>query len=147
MLRAAILPAGVAGAVCAVVATVTGGTAGLLAALVGVLLVVLFFGSSLLVLERTARVSPPIVMLVALGTYTLKVLLLALAFLVLSRTTDLPGPALGLTTIVVTTVWLAAELRAFVRTRQPLYAAPAADEGDEPVDDGSASDDRPGGDR
>ncbi len=145
MLRAALLPAGVAGAVCAVVATVTGGAAGLLAALVGALLVVLFFGISLLVLERTARTRPPLVMVVALGTYTLKVLLLALAFLVLSRATDLPGPALGLTTIVVTTVWLGAELRAFVRTRQPLYATPADAAAAPPAVDGDGG--PSGGDR
>lgn len=145
MLRSALVPAAATGAVCAVVAAVTGGVPGLVAALVGALLVVLFFGSSLLVLERTARAAPSLVMVVALGTYTLKVLLLAVAFVVLTRATDLPGPALGLTTIVVTTVWLAAELRAFVRARQPLYATPA--DGAPPADPTGGAGDRPAGGR
>jgi len=124
MLRAALGPAVAAGAVCAVVALVLSGPPGLLAALVGLLLVVCFFGSSLVVLGRTARRSPQLVMVVALGTYTAKVVLLAVAFVLLARLSVLPGPALGLTTIVVTTVWLGFELRGFLRARHPVVDEP-----------------------
>ncbi|MEJ5944861.1 hypothetical protein WDZ17_06075 [Pseudokineococcus basanitobsidens] len=124
MLRAALAPALVAGAVCAVVALVVSGPAGLVAALVGVVLVVLFFGSTLVVLARVARRAPQTVMVVALGTYTAKVVLLAVAFVVLARVTSLPGPALGLTTIVVTAVWLGFELRGFLRARHPVVDDP-----------------------
>ena len=124
MLRAALVPALVAGAVCALVALVLSGLPGLVAALVGLALVVLFFGSSLVVLGRTARRSPQLVMVVALGTYTAKVALLAVAFVLLARLSDLPGPALGLTTIVVTTVWLGFELRGFLRARHPVVDEP-----------------------
>ncbi|WP_298805690.1 hypothetical protein [uncultured Pseudokineococcus sp.] len=141
MLRAALVPSLVAGAACAVVALVTSGLAGLVAALVGVALVVLFFGSTLVVLGRTARTSPQLVMVVALGTYTAKVVLLAVAFVLLARLTDLPGPALGLTTIVVTTVWLGFELRGFLRARHPVVdePRPGAGSGTGPGVDGGGS--------
>lgn len=124
MLRAAALPAVAAGVACAVVAGIVAGASGVVAAVLALGLVVLFFGSSLLVLRRTARRSPQLVLVVALGTYTLKVVLLAVAFVLLAQWDWLSGPALGLSVIAITVVWLFFELRGFLRRRQPVWDAP-----------------------
>ncbi|HYF74243.1 MAG TPA: hypothetical protein VD864_15545 [Nocardioides sp.] len=75
----------VAGLVLAVVGALVGGSSALTGALVGTALVVLVFAGGSLVVNEVARVLPAASLLVALLTYTLQVLAMALAFAALSR--------------------------------------------------------------
>lgn len=74
-----------AGLVLAVVGGLVGGSSALSGALVGTALVVLVFAGGSFVVNEVARVLPAASLLVALLTYTLQVLAMALAFAVLSR--------------------------------------------------------------
>ena len=81
------------------------------------LLVLVFFTVSLLVLKLTAALPPTTVMLVALGTYTAKVLALGLTLLLVRDAPWLSGYATGVTVTVCTLVWLYFEMRAYKRLR------------------------------
>ncbi|NAZ77650.1 hypothetical protein GTQ99_19870 [Kineococcus sp. T13] len=128
LLRRSLLVGGIAALVCVVVAAVLRGLDGALSAGLGALLVLVFFGARLLVMRRTARSNPQMVLVAALGVYTVKIVLLGLAMVFLSRLSWVVGPALGLSVIVCAVCWLAAEMRAFVKLRVPVFAAstPAA---------------------
>jgi len=127
LLRRALLAGGAAAVVCAVVFAVTGGGYGLASSLLGSVIVLLFFGLRLLVMRRTARSNPQLVLAVALGVYTAKIAVLGVAMILLTRISWVDGPALGLTVIITAVVWLAAEMRAFVKLRIPVFAGPSAD--------------------
>lgn len=106
-----------------------GGSSAAAGAAIGAALVCGFFGSGALVLGVVARLVPAASLLVALLTYTLQVVLLAVVFLALQRGGMLDGPVdarwLSGTVIAGTLMWLAAQLVAFTRTRQPVYDLPS----------------------
>ena len=121
LLRRASLISGIAALVCVVVAAVWQGLGTGLSALLGGAIVIGFFGARLVVMRKVTRSNPHLVMLTALVLYTVKVVLLGVAMLLLIRVDGISGPALGLTVIVTAVVWLAAELRAFVKLRIPVF--------------------------
>jgi ATP synthase protein I len=120
MLHGAAVPTAVAGAGCVGLAAFRGRPEAL-GAVVGVAVVVLFFGAGLLVMRRFATARPEAVMAVAMLTYVTKVGLLGLALLLLAGARWMSGTVFGVTVMVCTAVWLAFELRAFVRMRKPVY--------------------------
>ena len=123
LLRTSVVPAAVTGALCAAGAALLRGPGSIPSALLGAAIVVLFFGARLVVMRRTARSNPHLVLVVALAVYTAKIVLLGLAMLLLTRLAWVDPQALGLTVLVVAVVWLAAEMRGFVRLRIPVFAA------------------------
>jgi ATP synthase protein I len=127
LLRRALLAGGAAAVVCAVVFAGTGGRAGLASSLLGSVIVLLFFGLRLLVMRRTARSNPQLVLAVALGVYTAKIAVLGVAMILLTRISWVDGPALGLSVIITAVVWLAAEMHAFVKLRIPVFAGTSPD--------------------
>lgn len=116
MLRGSLVPTAVAGAVVVAASLVAGGREAGSAAL-GLLLVVVFFSASLVVMARTAHLAPTTVMAVVLASYTVKIVALGVVMVVLGGATWLSGPALGISVVVCTLVWLAFEMRAFTRMR------------------------------
>lgn len=117
MLRgSAVSTLGVA-ALCVVVAALLGGAKGAWSSALGAGLVMVFFSLSLLVMQRTASWQPTAVMSTVLATYTAKIIALGLAMVLLRDASWLSGQALALTVIVCTVVWLAFEMRAFIRLR------------------------------
>jgi ATP synthase protein I len=82
------------------------------------------------VLNAVSALVPSASLLVALLTYTLKVTLLAVVFLALSRSGALEGAVdagwLGGTVIACTMAWLVSQIFFHVRVRQPLYDLPSA---------------------
>jgi ATP synthase protein I len=117
------------GALVAGLGAVVSGTSAVVGAAVGTALVVLFFALGALVLDVVAGLVPALSMLVALLTYTLKVVLVGLVFVALSRSGLLEDTIdarwLGAAVIAGTLVWLVAQIVASVRTRQPLYDLPS----------------------
>jgi ATP synthase protein I len=103
----------------------TAGSPAATGALVGSLLVLVFFGLGALVVNAVASVSPTASLLVALLTYALEVLALGAVFVALRRSGALAGAVdgdwVGMVVIVATLVWLVAQTFAAVRSRQPIY--------------------------
>ena len=107
-----------------------------LGAALGAAMVTFFFSFGALVLGVVARLAPAASLLVALLTYTLKVVLLGVVFLALTRSGALEDRIdprwLGGTVIACTLVWLTAQVVASTRARQPLYDLPAQAPADGP---------------
>lgn len=121
LLRRASLVTGIAAVACVVVAAVWQGLGSGVSALIGGAIVILFFGARLVVMRRVARSNPHLVMMTALVVYTVKVVVLGVTMVLLSRVDGISGPALGFTVIACAVVWLAAELRGFVTMRIPVF--------------------------
>jgi ATP synthase protein I len=120
LLRGSLWPTLVAAVVCIAVGLVSSPTAAWSAAL-GAGLVVGFFSLTLLVMRRTADLSPTTVMLVVMVTYTVKVLVLGLVMFAVRDVSWLSGYAVGVTITVCALVWLFFELRAYKRLRIFTY--------------------------
>jgi ATP synthase protein I len=116
------------GVLAVVLAALVSGTPGALGAGTGAAMVLVFFGVSALVVSVVASVSPSASLLVALLTYTLQVVLVALVFVALQRSGRLGSTVdpnwLSGTMIAATVVWLGAQVLCAVRARQPLYDLP-----------------------
>src|ERR1700693_5969243 len=102
--RAGALTA-VAAAIMVAVSAALVGVKGLYGALIGVALVTVFFGLSVLVVGRAARISPQAMMVAAMVTYLVKIVALAVVVSALNRMTAFSGRALGLTAIGCILVW------------------------------------------
>ena len=120
--RAGALTA-VAAAIMVAVSAALVGVKGLIGALVGVVVVIVFFGISVLVVGRAARVSPEAMMVAALVTYVVKIVALAIILSSLNGTTAFSTRALGFTAIGCILLWSAAQVVAAMRVRM-LYVEP-----------------------
>jgi ATP synthase protein I len=107
------------------VAGAAAGIDGVVGATIGLTLVVVFFGLGLVVLRRSARLEPALVLLVALGLYAAKVVLIGGSLLLVAASGVLDGiadsTALGLTAILCTFAWTVGQIVGAARARVPLY--------------------------
>jgi ATP synthase protein I len=120
--RAGALTAAAAAIMVAVSAAVAG-VKGLVGALVGVAIVTVFFGISILVVGRAARVSPQAMMAAAMITYLVKIVALAIVVSMLSGTTAFSTRALGFTAIGCILVWSATQIITTIKLKM-LYVEP-----------------------
>jgi ATP synthase protein I len=120
--RAGALTA-VAAAVMVALSAAVVGVKGMLGALVGVAIVTVFFGISVLVVGRAARVSPGAMMVAAMITYLVKIVALAVIVSSLNGTTAFSTRDLGLTAIVLILVWSAAQVVTTLKLKM-LYVEP-----------------------
>ena len=120
--RAAALTA-VAAAIMVAVSAALVGVKGLIGALIGVAIVTVFFGISVLVVGRAARKSPQAMMVAALVTYLVKIVLLAVVVSSLNGTTAFSTKTLGFTAIGCILVWSAAQVITAVKVKM-LYVEP-----------------------
>jgi ATP synthase protein I len=102
--RSAVFTAAAA-AVMVVLSTVLGGTKGLIGALLGVALVAIFFGISVVAVSRAARVSPQAMMITAIGTFVAKILVLAFLVERFAGTSAFNSRLFGFTAIVCILAW------------------------------------------
>ncbi|CAA9328640.1 MAG: hypothetical protein AVDCRST_MAG29-896 [uncultured Nocardioidaceae bacterium] len=118
----------VVGLISVLISLLAAGLTGVWGALVGVALVLAFFGSSSWVMTRTRPLEPALVLVIAMGLYLLKMIGLVIVVVVLGALDVLGDPlhrvALALTIIAGALTWSAAEIVTTVRRRQPLYDAP-----------------------
>jgi ATP synthase protein I len=125
MLRGALVAAVVVGVNAAAVATVAAGLKGLLGALLGLLIVIIFSGGGLLALHLSRRTSPTMQLAVGMASYTGRIAvfggLLAVALNSDSVAANVNLTALGLTALVVVMGWMAGEIWAWSRLRIPIY--------------------------
>jgi ATP synthase protein I len=120
--RAGALTA-VAAAIMVAVSAALVGTKGLYGALIGVALVTVFFGISVLVVGRAARVSPQAMMVAAMVTYLVKIVGLAIVVSTLHGVTAFSGRALGFTALGCILVWSATQVITAMKIKM-LYVEP-----------------------
>ena len=120
--RAGALTA-VAAAIMVAVSAALVGTKGLIGALIGVVIVTVFFGISVVVVGRAARISPPAMMLAAIITYLVKIVALAVVVSALNGTTAFSTRALGFTAIGCILVWSATQVITTIKLKM-LYVEP-----------------------
>ena len=120
--RAGALTA-VAAAIMVAVSAALVGVKGLIGALIGVAIVIVFFGISVVVVGRAARISPPAMMLAAIITYLVKIVALAIVLSALNGTTAFSTRALGFTAIGCILVWSATQVITAVKVKM-LYVEP-----------------------
>ena len=116
--RSAALTAVVA-AVCVVVCAALGGAKGLYGALIGVAIVTAFFGISVLVVGRAAKISPHVMMAAAMISYVIKIIGFAIVMVALGKSDAFNGRMLGFTALVCILAWSAAEVVTAIRLRLP----------------------------
>lgn len=129
IVRASVVATLAAGLVAVVAAAIVSGSSAAVGAAIGTAMVCAFFGFGAIVLDVVTRLAPAVSLLIAMLTYTLKVVLIGLVFVALDRAGALDGAIdadwLGGTVIACTLVWLASQIFFSVRARQPLYDLPS----------------------
>jgi len=115
--------AAAAGLIMVVLAAVLAGGKGLIGAVVGVVVVALFFGISVIVVGRAARVSPQVMMATAVGTYIVKILLLLIFVGAFQDTSAFNPKAFGLTALVCILAYTGAQVIWSMRLKA-LYIEP-----------------------
>ena len=111
--------AAVAVALCAVL----GGAKGTYGSLIGVGVVAVFFGISILVVGRAAKVSPGAMMAAAMASYIVKVIGFMIVIALLEHSTVFNGRMLGFTALACILTWCAAQVVTMMRTKT-LYVTP-----------------------
>jgi len=109
-----------------VLGALLGGTKGLLGAALGVALVIAFFGISVLVVGRFARVSPQAMMMAAIATYLIKILVLLFLVGRFQDSTAFNPRIFGITAIVCVLTYSAAQMIWSMRLKM-LYVEPDRD--------------------
>jgi len=112
-----------AAAIMVAVSAALAGVKGLYGALIGVALVTVFFGISVLVVGRAARVSPQAMMVAAMVSYVVKIVGLAIVVSTLHGMTAFSGRALGFTALGCILVWSIAQVMTAVQVKM-LYVEP-----------------------
>ncbi|HVQ17685.1 MAG TPA: hypothetical protein VMT27_01460 [Actinomycetes bacterium] len=108
LFRRAAVPAALAACGCVVVATVVSGVSGLVGALLGAVIVVLFYVIDLLTLRLAERLAGSTLMPLMMTEYVVKISVLALLLLALWNTTAFDVRAMAVTVAVATVVWTVA---------------------------------------
>lgn len=119
------IPTAVVTAVCAVVAALLAGGAGALGAVLGGLVVVLFLGSTPVVLEPLVAASPQLSLGVAVAFFGTKTVAATLALLLLfdvgGIADSVDAASFGLTAALVSVVWTVLQIVAYRNHRVPTY--------------------------
>ncbi|MFJ4923414.1 hypothetical protein [Streptomyces sp. NPDC088725] len=132
------VPTAAAGVVAAVVSGVLAGGKGVLGAAVGTLVVMVFMGIGLVVLERTAKSLPHLFQAMGLMLYTTQLLLLFVFVAVFKDTTLFNPKAFAITLVVATVVWIAAQARSYMKAKI-LYVEPESSKGEKPQKTGTSA--------
>jgi ATP synthase protein I len=120
--RSAAVTAVVAAVMVGICAGVVG-TKGVYGALVGVGVVTVFFGISVLAVGKAAKISPQVMMVTALATYIVKIIAFMVVLILLGRSTAFNGLSLGLTALVLILVWSGSQIVNTVKLKM-LYVEP-----------------------
>ncbi|MFB7248022.1 hypothetical protein CW362_20555 [Streptomyces populi] len=137
LLQAAV-PTAAVGAIAAVVSGVVAGGKGALGAVVATLVVVLFMGLGLYVLQRTAKSLPHLFQAMGLLLYTAQILLLFIFVAVFKNTSLFNPKSFALTLVVTTLVWIGAQARAHMKAKI-LYVEPDSSKAEKPENKGQSS--------
>jgi ATP synthase protein I len=126
ILRRSALATAPAAAAMVALSAIIGGGKGLVGALLGVGLVIVFFGISSFAMSRAARHSPQVMMVTAIVTYLVKIVVLLFFVVKYSGTTAFNGKLFGFTVIACVIVWSAAQVLVSARLKVP-YVEPESE--------------------
>ncbi|MFC5832351.1 hypothetical protein [Nonomuraea insulae] len=125
VLKSAAIPTALVGLVAVVVALLVAGGKGALGAVIGTLLVGVFFSVSVVAVSYAARISPQMMAIAAMGSYLVKIVAIMIVLVSFRDTTAWNNQAFAWAVVVCTLVWTGFEVRAFVKTKM-LYVDPEA---------------------
>jgi ATP synthase protein I len=123
VVRWSIALTSVVAAVAVVLCAVLGGAKGAYGSLIGVGVVTVFFGISIVVVSRAAKVSPMAMMVAAMASYIIKIIAFMGVLAVLRHSTAFNGRMLGFTAFACIISWCAAQVITMMRTKA-LYVTP-----------------------
>jgi ATP synthase protein I len=126
-LQQAAVPTAAVGVIAVGVSTAAAGGKGAIGAAFGTLLVMLFMGIGVVVLQHTARSLPHLFQAMGLMLYTAQLLLLATVLAMFKGTTLFDAKAFGFSLLAATLVWIAAQARAHMKAKI-LYVQPERQE-------------------
>ncbi|CAL9524048.1 MULTISPECIES: hypothetical protein [Streptomyces] len=136
MLLHCAVPTAAAGAVAAVAGGVFAGGQGVIGAAFGAVIVILFMGIGLTVLQWVARSFPYLFQAMGLMLYTTQILLLAVVLAVFKNTTLFDTKVFAFSLLGTTLVWIAAQARAHMKAKI-MYVEPESSKGNGPAVQGS----------
>jgi ATP synthase protein I len=113
----------VVAAVAVVLCALLGGSKGAYGALIGVAVVTAFFGISVLVVGRAAKVSPAAMMVAALASYVVKIIAFMIVLVAIRHSTAFNGRMLGFTALACILAWAASQIITSMRLKM-LYVEP-----------------------
>ncbi len=119
ILRRSALVTAIPALVMIVLGGALGGGKGLVGALLGVGLVIVFFGISAAAMSWASRKSPQVTMVTAASTYLIKILVLFFFVIRYSGTTTFNGKIFGVTVVVCVVVWTSAQALVSARLKVP----------------------------
>ncbi len=117
LLLSAVVPSAAVGAIATVISGIVAGGKGAIGAVLGTLVVLLFMGIGMLVLQRTAKKHPQLFQAMGLLLYATQLLVLAVFLAVLKGTTVFDFKAFAFTVLATTVVWVAAQARAYMKAK------------------------------
>ena len=123
ILRRSAVVTAAAALVMVMLSALAGGGKGLVGALLGVGLVVVFFGISAVAMSWAARKSPQVTMLTAVSAYLIKILVLFYLVIRYNGATAFNGKAFGFTVVVCVVVYTTAQALVSARLKVP-YVEP-----------------------
>ena len=121
--RTALIPSLLAGSVLILGLSLINNRPGFFGASLGVATVVIFFSVQLLVSSISKNLDPIAVMALAMFSYFAKVVLMGAFLVIVTKTTSseaVDRPSFAIAALSVTSIWLASEIRAFLRLRPQL---------------------------
>jgi ATP synthase protein I len=113
----------VVAAVAVVICAVMGGAKGAYGSLIGVGVVAVFFGISILVVGRAAKISPMAMMAAALGSFVVKMIAFAIVLVAIGHSTAFNGRMLGFTALACILAWSFSQVGTALKLRLP-YVEP-----------------------
>jgi ATP synthase protein I len=123
ILRRSAVVTAVAALIMIVLSAIAGGSKGLVGALLGVGLVIVFFGISAAAMSWAANKSPQVTMVTAVSTYLIKILVLFYLVIRYSGATAFNGRLFGFTVVVCVVVYTSAQALVSARLKVP-YVEP-----------------------
>ena len=123
ILRRSAMATAISALIMVVLSAALGGVKGLAGALLGVALVLFFFGISAATMTWASRKSPQVMMVTAVSTYLIKILALFYLVIRYSGTTAFNGKLFGFTVVVCVVVYTTAQALVSARLKVP-YVEP-----------------------
>jgi ATP synthase protein I len=122
-LRQSAVPTALAGVICTAVSAMVAGGKGALGGVIALVVVSVFFSASFYAVNRVAKSNPSLMMGMALGTYMIKIIVLAVLVANFRDTTLFDGRAFGFSAIALVLVWSGTQVRTMM-TSKMLYVEP-----------------------
>ena len=129
LLRGALIPAIIVGAILIVIFTIAKGRSGLFGALLAQLVVIIYFAIHIAVSKISRNLDPMSTMALALFSYFAKLIVLGVFLFLLTRFTSrdqIDRTSFGISALVLTIAWLGGEISSYLKLKTHLPLPPKA---------------------